>query len=971
MIAVLFSALMILTSFAVLGGNSGFQPQTSLIKPRSPESIVNVKAASPTTPWQMPTTTMQEPHYANTTFKLGVDCNPNNLNPFSGGTICDGIIFNEVYDKLVNQEPNGTYVPWLAQNYSVTNVGSGHSTYDIETNSVQNYSYVYTIDLRPFVQWTDWSAPNASQTYTFSNATCFYFHGVKTFHTYKSFKSTSMKKYYLQSADVVLTWRMESSLGDWPSVVSMVPDGNLSVKMYTTVETPLIISNDMCNRIVPYNIWHQHDFTSIAGLFNYTPGVKSGDGFYGWTLGWNSATGNVPGLVGSGPFMVRNNYRMPEGYIVPSQEEVLYVNPHYFVQYTKSLRQFTPKFYEIDMPFYSSLTGVVAAYDKNEIDSSEMAMQSDFIPQLTSAPHSSIYLKPGNGFSFFWLNTAVAPMNVTAFREALSYATPYNYIETVIAGGYLSHSSNIVNSHDLLYYNSSSPTYTFNMEEARAKLDSINGMQNISGSLYYLGKPVSITIQTAPGSVAPDGLEEIEATCSEWGKLGISVNVKEEAFSTEISNLDTTISAFNSTTNTRSDNQFQVAILGETTSTGEPDFQCFVNPKYGVPVDGYIGPFSSCKINGQYMSGLEVQSLLDRLSNSLINASSVNAAGDLAKRIETIMIKESPFVVLGYQTDIIAESTLYSNYSTTTQNIGFFWYWSWLSVSANTSVAKVHYDYHLKLTEQFDKSTKMYSGDTGSIIYSVTNGTKPVADANISVGVSSPYGGVVNITSDTISTNSNGQATWRFEVFSPLSKLFVGCDSPNVYNLFYEEANITAIVTVGHHKETGPGNATQTLWLINPSLDLAETFNHSVYYKGQTGSILLQVTENNTGYANAAITIDPVDLVNISYNSSELRLVTNSQGYAWFNFTVDNNVTTFYNNTMIVKAQSSTNASLSIQPTVVTVAMEKKPTSTFPLALYGTIGGVVAAVIIIGAVVAYTNMKKKSKGPGKGDTEHP
>ena len=86
------------------------------------------------------------------------------------------------------------------------------------------------MSLRPNVRWTDWSSANNSQTYTFSNSVKFTNASGSSFtHTYTSYNSTAMKKYYLQSGDVVSSWRLEAALGGWPGVVNVVPNGNLSV----------------------------------------------------------------------------------------------------------------------------------------------------------------------------------------------------------------------------------------------------------------------------------------------------------------------------------------------------------------------------------------------------------------------------------------------------------------------------------------------------------------------------------------------------------------------------------------------------------------------------------------------------------------------------------------------------------------------------------------------------------------------
>ncbi|MHB1439443.1 MAG: ABC transporter substrate-binding protein [Cuniculiplasma sp.] len=975
-IAVVFSLLMVGSAIAVVAlGSSGTQAalnggQNSPVLSASPSTTSS-------TPWQMPTNTMHEPSYTNGTFKMGIDCNVNSLNPFQETTYCDAYVVEELYDGLFNTLPDGHVVPWVATNYSVAHVTTNNQTYDITTNSTANYSYVYTINLRPYVQWTDWTPANASDTYTFSNTVHFNYNGKPTSHTYSSFKTTTMKTYYVQSGDIVQSWRMQSSCGDWPNVVNVIPNGNLSVKVFVTHPTLLLFSTDFENNILPYHIWIKHDFTSIPGLYNCTPNIKSGNGWYDWNMGWNSATGRSPGSVGTGPFMVQNSYGLPQGAIVPSHHETMYVNPHYFVQYankTSGLRQYTPKFYEIYEPFFSSESSMIAAYQKGQIDTTSLAPNPSFLPQVQSTPGSYIYHKTSSAYGYFRINTRVAPLNVTAFRQALNYATPTSYIASTIDDGYGILSSNPVNPGNTLYYNSSSPMYTLNMAKAQSLLKSIPGMANVSGTLEYYGKAVVITIQTTVGSVAPDNILGIQATEKYWNELGIKVNLQEEAFTTLIANIDGSISSNN--------NLYQIGSLGISTPIGNPALDCrdSLNPKFGIPTESFVGPFSSMTVNGKNLNGTQVQSLFNNMTATLVNTNSVTQAEHVAKRLQTLMIRQATMVNLGYGVDLIPEQTsTFANYSHTNPDaVYIYWYWQFFSIYSITPV-KVHYNYTLEVKASLNNATKEYAGDMGSITFTVTNSstTKPVSGATVLVGVSASYGGILNITSNTLTTNSAGQAVWKYEV-TKLSTLFVTSNSQNnLVNLYYEEANVTAVAlqpnakNTGYAKQTGPGNATQTLWLINPSLDVSCTFSSSVYTPGEKGNITFTVTKNGTAYAGATITITASTLQNITYNKTDLTLTTNSNGMAVFNFTVQSNISTvlagtdFGNTTMsiMVVAPSSAhlvgaNATVAIPLTVAPPPPKISGLSTLD---YIIIGVVVAVVVVAGAAAFVVMRKPKVK----------
>jgi ABC-type transport system substrate-binding protein len=902
---------------------------------------------------------------------MGIDCNVNSLNPFQETTYCDAYVVEELYDGMYNTLPSGSVVPWLATGYTVQHVTTDNTTYDILTNTTENYSYVYTVHLRPYVQWTDWTPANASQTYTFSNVLHFNFNGKPTTHVFKSYKNTTMKTYYLQSGDVVQSFRMEQSCGDWPNVVSVVPDGNLSVKVFVSKQTLLLFPDDFENDVLPYHIWIKHDFTSVDGLYNYTPGISSGNGWYDWNMGWNTATGRSPGSVGTGPFMVQNSYGMPEGAIIPSHVETMYVNPHYFVQYankTSGLRQYTPKIYEIDEPFFTSESSMIAAYQKGQIDTTSLAPDPSFLPQIQSTSGSYIYHKTSSAYGYFRINTRVAPLNITAFRQALNYATPTAYIASTISDGYAKLSSDPVNPENTLYYNSSAPEYTLDMAKATELIKSIPGMDNVSGTLEYYGKPVVITIQTTVGSVAPDNIEGIDATEKYWNELGIKVNLKEEAFTTLISNIDGSIS--------ENTNLYEVGDLGLSTAIGDPALDCreLVNPTYGIPTDKWVGPFSSCTINGKTLNGTQVQSLFDNITSKAVSTDKISTAEYCIDNLQSLMIREATMVNLGYGIDLIPEQTnAFTNYSHTNPDaVYIYWYWQFFSLEKVSKPVKVHYNYTLTVTASLNNATREYSGDKGTITFTVTNGTTPVSGATVLVGISANYGGIINTTSNNLTTNANGQVMWKYHI-EKLSTLFINSNSQNnLVNLYYEEANITAVASVSNAKQTGPGNATQTIWLINPSLDVSCSYSQSVYTPGETGNITFTVTENGTAYAGAVITVNTKALLNITYSNSELTLTTNSKGMAVFSFTVQKNIsqvlagTDFGNTTFSISVSESPSSSTHLVGANATVSIPltvAKPKSTGLSTLdEAAIGGGVAAVVVVGAA-SYMLFLRKPKIP--------
>lgn len=849
--------------------------------------------SSSATPWQMPTTTMQEPGYTNGTFTCGLDYTIGDLNTFTGITFGDLFIYQLIYGSLYKTMPNGQIEPWLATNYTLTHVTSNNKTFDIETGSMVNYSYVYTVNLRPYVQWTDWSKANASQTYTFSNKVDYNnATGAPFTHTYTSYSPTVMKKYYLQSADVVLSWRLEAALGGWPGVVNVIPNGNLSVKVFVPKPTLLIQSSSLQSYILPYHIWVHHDFTSVKGLFNYTPGISSGNGYYGWDLGWNTATGSAPGLVGDGPFMLVNGYGMPQGGIVPNQYDKFYVNPHFFAQYaneSSGLRQYSPKIYEFYQPYYSSQSSMVAAFTKGQLDL--LPVSPSFLSLVKGTPGAYIYVKPSQVFCAVRINENETPLNITTFRQALSYATPYQTIDGTVYDGLLTPSSNTVPPCNVLWYNSTSPQYTYNLQKARAMIKSIPGMVNDSGTLTYDGKKVTIELQIAPGSETPCAAEIADEMTTSFAALGITTLVKEEAYTTMFNNIYETI--------TGKGNFYQMAIYGQGTESGDPADLCalFINdaPAY-FSVGCTLGPYTSLNFNGKHLSGHQVTTLLTNLSNELLQSDSFQQAIHISKEIQTIIIDEATLINLGYSTTMDAfQTNQFSNFTTESSNSLFSLYFTLMEIYKAKTTTSISYKYNMEIQQKLTGALVEKQGDTGSITYTVINKTTglPVQGATVGISVSSIAKGLINTTSNQLTTNSAGQATWKYEVFKNLNLLLqTTSSSGNIINLPDEEVNISATVNPpAKDIHTTTTSTYLNIELINTNeksnLKVTSTYSGKTHlYAGDSGTYMYTVTnETGTKVRDANITVVMSGIPG-SVTSSAFTFNTSTGNSANFTFTI-------------------------------------------------------------------------------------
>ncbi len=970
-IAIFFSLLMLLSAVAVISNDNSSAQSVPL---SSSATNDNSLSAASYTPWTYPTTTMEEPGYTGGNFKVGIAANVGSVNPLTSTTGCDAALCEEIFEPLFKSMPNGANAPWLATGYTL-NKTTGQ-TFDVETSSYMNYSAIYTVTLRPNVQWSDWTSANATDTYEFSNHTT-YGNATQTFnHTFKVFATTKMKTYYLQSADVVLSWRMEASYGKWPNVVNVVPDGNMSVKFYVSNVNLLFVQNDLANVMLPYHIWDSHDFSTNSAFWNYTSSGSPKNAYNAWELGWNEKKGNIPYLVGTGPFMVNGGYNQPKGGVIPSQAFTMYVNPHYWVQYTPNadgFRQYTPKIAEVEFIYYSSASDMVSAMIDGNIYSMLQGTSPNFVPQLKSVPDMKICYTPAGagGFSLMSLNTRYSPMNITAFRQALNYATPKAYLASVIESGYCVLGQPVVGPNDALYFNSSTNPYTFSLSKARSLINGIKGMANVSGVLKYNGNPVSLTIDLPSTIEAPLAAESAEIIKADWNKLGISVTLNVIAFTTEIADVSSSI-----TDNTTA---YQIASFESGAPIGDPaeTLLCDYNSVVGIPSCSYSGPFSSITYNGKAYTGKQVDSYLNNLTDQLVKTDNPSVAIKLSKTIESLGVDESPIINLGYGLGISPISMAqFTNYSISDiHSTGWACVWNFLTMHKTSKPSTTSYSSQLSLSAKFENGTLLVHGQDEKIIFTVTNKTSgaAISQAAVVVGFNAPYGGVTNLTSSDLVTNSIGQASYCLKVGSAaeLSSLMQGfynaacCSGPKV-NVYNEKVSISASAYLPNNPQAQPASYSQNFTVensFNYPLNLNETIAKTSSLKaGENDTVSLVVTNSTTKLPVAGANITLTILLNNKVSGTTVLLKTNNSGQVTYQFVVPPGFTAGSNMTISAEAYTSPNNTTS-QTGAGYVSVSVVSAANNPLYLtyvYIALGVVVAAVVVIGAV-AFTRRSKKGK----------
>ncbi len=743
-------------------------------------SRVSPDVQTAATPWTYPTTTMEEPNYTGGTYVAASYVDVIGLNIWTVDDLYSFILLNELYDSPYQYAPNETYIPWAATSYSETS--ANFNTFDPINGTTQHVSYIYNVTLRPGIQWTDWTPATASNTYTFSNYTSFTAYntttGLEQAYTYQyPWPSVKMNTETIQSADLIMSWKVLVSgvdtSADWSNIVNIVPTSNLTAEYYLSAQSATFPTYTLTAPILPYHLWVQHDWSSThPGVWNYT---GAANGYDVWDFGYNSATGMAPDLIGSGPFMFSNNYGQPQGAWVPGDYYDLYVNPHYFVQYVPSLRQWTPKIDELYSPLYLSESDAVTALVLGQADTVLSGVDPTFIPTISADPNAYIFFEPPSGYGYAGFNTwgnttpmtwaygtfgpAVAdpPFNITAVRQAINYATNKAYLCSVVDEGYCSLGQPIVPPSDAAWYNATAPMYDYNPTLAESLLAGVPGMVKSpsTGNWYYEGKPVTMNILTTVQSADPLGVEEDLIMAQEWDAIGIPTTVLQAAFSTLIGDLFTI-------------DYTGVVTLGITGIEGDPtgDFESFYDEQQTLGTGFYYGPFSAMKVNGVNMTGPQIDNLMDTLYAQLNSVTNFTQRLSIADEIEGIAAQESTIININYGIGIIPfNNATFTGIVPDALSYSSFIYWAFNTVALKPTAVTVPSGIKSQLEVGVVAPTTVYmNGQYGNLSIEVRNQFgQPEPGMTVSIG-SSPSGMLLNISSDTGVTNATGGYQWEFQV---------------------------------------------------------------------------------------------------------------------------------------------------------------------------------------------------------------
>jgi hypothetical protein len=384
------------------------------------------------------------------------------------------------------------------------------------------------------------------------------------------------------------------------------------------------------------------------------------------------------------------------------------------------------------------------------------------------------------------------------------------------------------------------------------------------------------------------------------------------------------------------------------------------------------------------LTGGQVQMLFDNLTAQMVSSNNISVVYHDAKYLQTLQIEEAYMINIGYGEDLVPLQTNgWANYSlTNTEAQYLYWYWQFFSIYATQSTITPP-SKSLSVSYILDSGSTFTAGTYGNITFSVKNGTSPASGANLAVGFAAQYGGLLNVSSNSLVANASGQATWEYHVEPYLAQVMTQYNSSGVpVSVTDQSISITAVASYQGQTAIGPGASSASIAVINgPALHVTYAFNQTSYTAGESGTVTFTVTQNNSAYSGE-VSVD-VNLTTAGYidlgtyaGATSLVLQTNSQGIAVFNFVTVSNLTSavigagLFNVTFTPANPAVYGDSVTvIAPLVVSHVTTHPTTPTQPvnasktnlLPYYAIIGLLVAVVVILAVMVAVTRRNVKPK----------
>src|SRR5256712_473351 len=497
----------------------------------------------------------------------------------------------------------------------------------------------------------------------------------------------------------------------------------------------------------------------------------------------------------------------------------------------------------------TSLDVISLALQKGDIDTVIWSLTPGFLTQVRLNPAIGVETVTDAGYFYMAFNLRRKPWNDLNLRKAISMAIDKDYIVNTLMGGFGVKGNWPISIHASTYVNASTSLHGFDINGAKALLDSV-GIVDRNGDgfrEYSDGSPIKTTILTPPKDYDPVRADAGIMISNNLKQIGLNIDAAPTSFDTIVAKAFTQV-------------DFDIYILGFLlTGTPETYLTDFFHSKNDVA----INPGGS---NSAGLHDATTDALLDAMEVTLDDLARTKIVKDIESRVNSLI----PWNILYYRKNLNAyRNDRWAGWVNTPPHLYNFWSLVKIHNPGSTTPPPTTGVFSIALTAP----ERALSARTVKFDASASQNGVPMSgfagrpDAKATLGLIGPNAAGLDV------TNSAGKAsvtdtfpgTARAFANQPFADLIKAC--VNVSNKVASDTQYASMIVFVSNSNAPDWRIVRlqssTKMALNTSLSTQDTLTISV---------------NVTDYAGTALSGKDVDVVLPSDGASNVTVTPASPG---------------------------------------------------------------------------------------------
>src|SRR2546422_726884 len=606
--------------------------------------------------------------------------------------------------------------------------------------------------------------------------------------------------------------------------------------------------------IIPKHIWTTHINPSPQlNLTSLTPIADSADKSADFSFG--SRANEINSVMGTGMFKF-DSWSPNLGSHISAYAG--YWGQGKSVQWAGTAYSLFPEHLRsIKFVIFTSLDVISLALQKGDIDTLIWSLTPGFLTQVRLNPAIGVETVTDAGYFYMAFNLRRKPWNDPNLRKAISMAIDKDYIVNTLMGGFGVKGNWPISIHTSTYVNASTSLPGFDLNGAKALLDSVDIVdRNGDGFREFSdGSPIKTTILTPPKDYDPVRADAGIMISNNLKQIGLNIDAAPTSFDTIVAKAFTQV-------------DFDIYILGFLlTGTPETYLTDFFHSKNDVAINP--GGSNSAGLNDK-----TTDALLDAMEVTLDDLARTKIVKDIESRVNSLI----PWNILYYRKNLNAyRNDRWVGWVNTPPQLYNFWSLVKIHNPGSTTPPPTTGAFSPAPIAKLNLSTTkpiIGIGQSTTITATLVDGTGvPIPGVTVSLDKKVTLGVIGPSSAGSDVTNSAGKATFTYtspatagafanQHFADLIKAYV-----NVSNKVASDTQYASMIVFVSNSNAPDWRIVRlqssTKMALNTSLSTQDTLTISV---------------NVTDYAGTALSGKDVDVVLPSDGASNVTVTPASPG---------------------------------------------------------------------------------------------